>query len=331
LAAQPHTSVFFANSVFAMLQPALPSWCDTPTKTTILQFVAAVCDPSNPHYVEPEDRLAVFDNDGTLWCEKPLYAQLDWFLHQLAAQAEANAALRSRQPWQAACERDVAWFDRAVSQHYQGDDRHLRELIAGILPLAEGRSVEHIETQAKAFVYSQNHPTLGRPYRDCIYRPMIELLRYLEAHGFTNYIVSGGGRDFMRGFARELYGIPRRQVLGSTVAYRYGAGEQGGTIVQRAELDIVSDGPGKPIQIWHVIGQRPILAVGNADGDVPMLRFAGGAAPALRLLVRHNDGEREFDYRAGAERAIALAQSEGWTTISMQQDWRQVFSEGSVS
>jgi hypothetical protein len=155
---------------------------------------------------------------------------------------------------------------------------------------------------------------------------MLELLRFLEANGFTNYIVSGGGRDFMRGFAQERYGIPRERVIGSTVAYRFVEDEGGGQIVQQAELDMIDDGPGKPIQIWNVIGRRPILAAGNSNGDIPMLRFAReGTRRTLRLLVLHDDAEREFDYVAGAEQALDLARRYGWTIASIERDWRRVF------
>ena len=155
---------------------------------------------------------------------------------------------------------------------------------------------------------------------------MLELLQYLEANGFINYIVSGGGRDFMRGFAHDVYGIPRERVLGSTVAYRYLAGDGRGIVEQRAELDFIDDGPGKPVQIWNLIGRRPILAAGNSNGDLPMLAFAGGSSlPALRLLVVHDDADREFDYVTGAEEILSAAQTHGWTIVSIKSEWWQVF------
>jgi phosphoserine phosphatase len=304
----------------------LPSWNDTLAKQAILEFVAAVTDQNNPNYVPPVDRIATFDNDGTLWCEKPMYIQLDYILRKLAARAESDPSLRSKQPWKAAWEKDFDWLGDVVTSHYQGDDSGLHVLLGGILALAEGHAAERIEAEAKDFVENERHPVLGLTYQDCTYQPMIELLRYLEAHGFINYIVSGGGRDFMRGFANDLYGIPRQQVIGSTVAYRYEESD-GGVIVQRAELDVIDDGPGKRIQIWHVIGRRPILAAGNSNGDLPMLLFAGGPSlPALRILVVHDDADREFDYVAGAEKLIDTAKTEGWTTVSINRDWRRVFA-----
>jgi phosphoglycolate phosphatase-like HAD superfamily hydrolase len=154
------------------------------------------------------DRIAVFDNDGTLWCEKPMYIQLDLILRQLAAQAEGDPSLRSKQPWQAGWEKDFDWLGGVIVKHYQGDDSELQVLLAGTLSLSEGQAVEQVEVAARDFVENERHPTLGLAYRECIYQPMLELLRYLEANGFTNYIVSGGGREFMRGFAQDLYGIP---------------------------------------------------------------------------------------------------------------------------
>jgi len=306
----------------------LQSWIDGVAKQAILDFVAAVTTPDNPDFVPQEERIAVFDNDGTLWCEKPMYVQLDHILRKLAANAERDPALRAKQPWKAAWEKDFNWLGAVMTKHYQGDDRELKILLGGILTLSEGRSVEQVEAEARKFIENERHPTLGLSYRDCIYQPMIELLQYLEANGFTNYIVSGGGRDFMRGFAQDLYGIPRQRVIGSTVAYRYVENETGSEIVQQAELDVIDDGPGKPTQIWNVIGRRPILAAGNSNGDLPMLNFAGGTpSPTLRLLLLHDDAEREFDYVAGAEKALQVADEQKWTVISIQRDWQQVFPE----
>jgi phosphoglycolate phosphatase-like HAD superfamily hydrolase len=198
----------------------LPSWNDTPVRETILDFVSSVTSPGGSEYVSPESRIAVFDNDGTLWCEKPMYIQLDYLLRKLAFQAERDEALRSKQPWQAAWERDYEWLGGVVTRHYQGDDGDLQVLLGGILSLSEGQAVEWIEAEAAEFIVNEQHPTLGLAYRDCVYQPMLELLDYLRDNGFVNYIVSGGGRDFMRGFAHDLYGIPRERVIGSTVAFR---------------------------------------------------------------------------------------------------------------
>jgi phosphoglycolate phosphatase-like HAD superfamily hydrolase len=304
----------------------LPSWNEGTSKRSILHFVEAVTAAGGAEFVPPSDRIAVFDNDGTLWCEKPMYIQFDLILRKLAAQAESDPSLRTKQPWQAAREKDFDWLGGVIIKHYQGDDSEFQVLLAGTLSLSEGQAVEQVEAAARVFIENERHPTLDLAYRECIYQPMLELLRYLEANEFTNYIVSGGGRDFMRGFAQELYGIPRERVIGSTVAYRYVESDDGGEIVQQAELDVIDDGPGKPIQIWNVIGRRPILAAGNSNGDLPMLAFTGGKSlPALRLLVVHDDAEREFDYVAGAEKIISAVQSNGWTAVSIQRDWQKVF------
>ena len=304
----------------------LQSWNDTPTRQAILDFVDRVTDENSADYVPPPQRIAAFDNDGTLWCEKPMYIQLDFLLGKLAAMAEADPSLRAKQPWQAAWEQDFDWLGMAVTKHYQGDDSDLNVLLGGILAMSEGQPVEDVEAEARAFMETKRHPTLGRAYRACIYQPMLELLQFLEANGVTNYIVSGGGRDFMRSFAQALYGISRERVIGSAVAYRFVESADGGQIVQKAELDVVNDGPGKPIQIWNVIGRRPILAAGNSNGDLEMLAFAGGPSlPALRLLVVHDDRDREFDYVAGAEKVLDAVQHRGWTAVRIQSDWKQVF------
>ncbi|MCB0166279.1 MAG: haloacid dehalogenase-like hydrolase [Anaerolineae bacterium] len=304
----------------------LPSWRDTPTKQAICDFVAAVTDENGPHYVPPAERIATLDNDGTLWCEKPMYIQLDHLLRKMAVLAKDDPSLRTKQPWKAVWEKDYAWLGGAMTKHYQGDDSDLHVLLGGILSVSEGRPPEEIETEAKAFIEREHHPSLGLLYRNCIYQPMLELLRYLEDNGFTNYIVSGGGRDFMRGFAADLYGIPRERVIGSTVAYRYVEDEGRSAIVQQAQLDVIDDGHGKPIQIWNVIGRRPILAAGNSNGDLPMMNFTGDTSrPALRLLVLHDDAEREFDYVSGAEQVLEKAQTNGWTIVSMKNDFEVVF------
>jgi phosphoglycolate phosphatase-like HAD superfamily hydrolase len=268
----------------------------------------------------------VFDNDGTLWCEKPMPIQLDFILRRLVEMAEAEAELRGRQPWKAAYERDYGWFSAVLTQHYAGDDTNVRTLAAGVLAAFEGISVEDFEAQADAFLRGAQHPSLGRGYLQCAYAPMIELLDYLEANGFSNFIASGGGRDFMRPITNELYGIPRERVIGSSVAFVYTPDERGGTIMRRAQADYLDDGPEKPVRIWSHIGRRPLLAAGNSNGDVPMLHFTQQPEkPTLRLLVLHDDGEREFAYTDGADQALDQAATGGWTVVSMKDDWNVVF------
>ncbi len=213
-----------------------------------------------------------------------------------------------------------------MTQHYAGDETNVKVLAAGILAAYDGISVEEFEAQADAFLRTAQHPTLGRGYLHCAYAPMVELLAYLAANGFGNYIASGGGRDFMRPISQEMYGIPRQSVIGSASALAYTSDERGGTITHKAEADYLDDGPEKPIRIWSRTGRRPLLAAGNSNGDVPMLHFTQHPdKPFMRLLVLHDDDEREFAYTRGAERALDRAAADGWTVISVQEDWNAVF------
>jgi phosphoserine phosphatase len=292
----------------------LASWNDTATREAIVGFVEQAAEA-----VPEEARVAVFDNDGTLWCEKPMPIQADFILRRLHEMAEADPALREKQPWQAAYARDFAWFGKVLEEHYAGDDTNVRTLLGGVIAAHAGISVDEFEEVATAFLQTAQHPTLGRGYLACAYAPMVELLRYLEAKGFSNYIASGGGRDFMRPVSDELYGIPRDRVIGSSTALDY----RDGTIVRKPEADVLDDGPQKPVRIWSRIGRRPLLAAGNSNGDIQMLEWASG----LRLLVLHDDAEREFDYTAGAEQSLERARSDGWTVVSVRHDWAQVFAD----
>jgi haloacid dehalogenase-like hydrolase len=202
----------------------------------------------------------------------------------------------------------------------------VKVLMGGILQAFAGMTVDDYGADAHSFVHEGQHPTLGRSFRDCGYRPMIELLEYLEANGFTCYIASGGDRDFMRPVTQAIYNIPSERVIGSSNGLRYEPDEHGGKVVYLAEPDYFDDGPVKPVRIWSRVGRRPILAAGNSNGDIEMLRFAGGPArPGLRLLVLHDDPEREFDYTAGAERSLEEAKAHGWTVVSIKRDWTTVF------
>jgi len=310
----------------ASIISGLKSWRDGPAKRGIVEFVARVCGEDGSEPVPVEERLAVFDNDGTLWCEKPMPIQLDFILRRLVAMAEADTALRERQPWKAAYERDYGWFGAVMAEHYAGDDANIPVLAAGILGAYAGVSVEEFEARSDEFLRGTQHPTLGRGYLETAYRPMVELLGYLTANGFSNYIASGGGRDFMRPISQEVYGIPRQRVIGSSAALAYTSDERGGTITHKPELDYLDDGSEKPIRIWSRTGRRPLLAAGNSNGDVPMLHFTQHPdKPSLRLLVLHDDGEREFDYTSGAEQALDQAVRDNWTVISVKNDWATVF------
>ena len=304
----------------------LASWHDTATRKAIVEFVERVTKEGGADYVPPSERVAVFDNDGTLWCEKPMPIELGFILMRLAEMAEADESLRETQPWKAAREKDYAWLSETITKHYHGDEADVKVLLGGMLQAFAGQTVDEYSAAADAFLRGGKHPTLGRGFNECGYLPMIELLKYLEANGFTNYIASGGDRDFMRPVTAEIYGIPAERVIGSSNALAYTDDEHGGSVSYQATADVFDDGPVKPVRIWSRIGQRPILAGGNSNGDIPMLRYAGGKdRPALRLLLLHDDDEREFAYTAGAEESLKTADDQGWTVVSIKDDWATVF------
>jgi hypothetical protein len=243
----------------------LDTWNDGATKAAIVDFVQRVTTEGGSDYVEPASRVAVFDNDGTLWCEKPAYIQLDFLVRRLAEQASADASLREKQPYKAAADGDLKWFGDAITKHYEGDDSDIKVLGVAVLSANVAISTEEHAARVDAFFAEAKHPTLGRPYTACGYVPMVELLRYPEANGFACYIVSGGGRS---------------------------------------------------------------LAAGNSNGDIQMLEYAdAGTGPSLSMLVLHDDAEREFDYTAGAEKALEQAAESGWTVASIKNDWASVFSD----
>ncbi|MDT5333882.1 MAG: hypothetical protein QOF31_5179 [Mycobacterium sp.] len=297
----------------------LPSWNDGSTKAAIVDFVGRVTTDGGPDYVEPQARIAVFDNDGTLWCEKPMYIQLDFLLRRFKEQAEADPSLRDQQPYKAAYTGDLQWLGDAVTKHYQGDDTDMKPLMGAILTAHHQITVEEHAGRINAFFGEAKHPTLGRPYTSCGYAPMVELMRYLEANDFTNYIVSGGGRDFMRPVTGPLYEVPPERVVGSSVGLVY----RDGDLYTTDQPEFLDDGPIKPTRLWSRIGRRPIFAAGNSNGDIEMLEFTRG----MRLLVLHDDADREFDYTAGAEKALEQATRDDWTVVSVRNDWATVFSD----
>jgi phosphoglycolate phosphatase-like HAD superfamily hydrolase len=304
---------------------ALASWRDGPAKQAIHEFVAKTCGHDGSEPVPVAERVAVFDNDGTLWCEKPVPIQMDFILRRLVEMAGADEALRGRQPWKAAYERDHDWFSAVMMEHYAGDEHNVKVLAAGILAAYDGISVEDFEARADAFLRGTQHPTLGRGYLECAYAPMIDLLDLLSANGFANYIVSGGGRDFMRPISQDVYGIPRERVIGSATALAFKSDGRG-TITHAPAPDYIDDGPEKPIRVWSRTGRRPLLAAGNTNGDIPMLHFSRHEdKPSLRLVVLHDDVEREFDYTRGSEQALEQARKEDWTVVSVKNDWSTVF------
>jgi phosphoglycolate phosphatase-like HAD superfamily hydrolase len=286
----------------------LSYWRPGPAKDAILDFVRSVTEPGDS-FVPPSDRIAAFDNDGTLWCEKPAYIQLDFLVRRLAEQAAADSSLKDKQPYRAVVEGDREWLAGMLD--------HVPELLRGIAEACGGITTDAFEVQVRSFFDEARHPTLGVPYTQVGYRPMVELLRFLEANGFRSFICTGGGRDFVRVVAEQMYAIPREQVIGSATTLAL----QDGVLIRGAEPEQpIDDGPGKPVHIWSRTGRMPLLAGGNSDGDIEMLTSARFA-----LLVHHDDADREFAYDVGAERALARAAADGWTVASIRSDFADVF------
>lgn len=304
----------------------LASWEDTPTRQAILDFVGNVTDPASDGFVPPAERIATFDNDGTLWCEQPA-VQGVFISNRLAEMAKSDASLRDIQPWKAMYKGDSSWINNAVVKHYNGDDTDVATLMKAVGKAFGDITVEDFAAQTAKFLDTAKHPTFKQPYTSLTYVPMVELLAFLDANGFTSYMVTGGGRDFMRPVAQSIYGLAPERILGSSPGLMFKADDGGANITRAATLGILDDGPEKAIQVWEKIGRRPILAAGNTNGDVPMLQLsADQERPTLCMLVHHDDAKREVKYTTGAEDAFKTAGTDGWTVISMKDDWKQVFS-----
>lgn len=287
---------------------ALASWKDGAAKSAILEFVRGVTEPG-PGQVPPPARIATFDNDGTLWCEKPMYVQADFVFRRLREMVAADPARASEQPYRAVAENDRDWLGNLLE--------HVPELIKGVTEAWDGITVEAFDRAVQAFFADAKHPTMGVPYTAIAYRPMRELMDLLRTHEFRVFICSAGGRDFVRVVCEDLYGIPRENVIGSGVTLEY---RDGAVYRTRAFEQPIDDGPGKPVHIWMRTGRTPLFAGGNADGDIAMLETA-----RFGLLVHHDDPDREFAYDAGGDHALAAAQERGWTVVSMKRDWATVF------
>jgi len=301
----------------------LPSWRDGAARSRIQDFVAGVDDAGVP----PADRVAVFDNDGTLWCERPMPVQLHFIVERWAKAAQRDPSLAEHEPYASALVGDFRWLGGVVERHYAGDDTDVRTVVAAIVADMNGVSVDEYAADVTAFLAETENPVVHRLFRELSYVPMLELVRYLERHGFTVYIASGGDRDFMRPFAPEIYGLSADRVIGSSLGLHWRESESGGDIVYGDSFGFLDDGPEKPVRIWSRVGKRPLIAGGNANGDIPMLRFAAGDGSGLGLLVHHDDDAREFAYDRGSERALAEAADRGWTVVSMRDDWTTVFAE----
>lgn len=303
----------------------LPSWSEGDNRTEILQFVARVTRKDSPDYVEPALRIAVFDNDGTLWAEQPIYFQFAFALDRIKALAPKHPEWRSTQPFKAVLDGDHAALQT------QGE-RGVMQLMAAS---HAGITTDEFSTIVSNWLVTARHPQLRSRYTDLVYQPMLELLDFLRTNGFKTFIVSGGGVEFMRVFAEDAYGIPPEQVVGSSAATKFQANGTDGrpVLIKEAKVEFVDDGPGKPSGINRFIGRRPIVAFGNSDGDREMLQWTA-AGPGARLigLVHHTDAEREFSYdRESAvgrlTNTLDIARENDWVIVDMKRDWRRVFPE----
>ncbi len=315
-------SVLLACAAPALAQSdPLPSWRDGAARQAILDFVAAVTTQGGPNFVAPARRIAVFDNDGTLWVEQPAYTQLLFVLDRLRLMAPRNPGWRQDALFSAALAGDI----RRVAA---GGMAGLLRLVAAA---QAGTTPEEFQIIAGAWLATARDRRWGRPYTALVYQPMLEVLALLRANGFTNFIVSGGGVEFVRAFSDAAYRIPPHRVVGSTHALR--AIEQDGevTLLREGRVDFVDDGPGKPVGIARQIGQRPIAAFGNSDGDWHMLRYTTeGDGRRLGVIIRHDDAEREYAYDRQSHigrlaRALDDAPARGWTVVSMREDWARIF------
>jgi len=306
----------------------LALWYDTATKQAILEYVAAVTTPDSPDFVLPADRIATFDNDVTLWLEKPMYIQLQHGLRAIGRMAAARPEVRDRQPFRAVYERDMGWLGKVASDYARGDPSGVFTLAAGVTEAYEGITVEAFDADALEFLSTAQDGRFKVPYKQLIYKPMVQLVDYLQSNGFAVWLTSGGGRDFMRAISEEVYDIPRSMTIGSSITFEYAEDEQGVAQLMRTRQieQPVDDGAGKPVHIHRAIGRRPIMAGGNSDGDIHMLKYAKGhAGLTLSLLVHHDDDDREYAYDEGAEKALQLAPGQGWVVVSMKNDWKTVF------
>ncbi|MGV6849411.1 MAG: HAD family hydrolase [Marinibacterium sp.] len=315
-------------ALFACLLPLsaladpLPSWNDTATKARIIAFVEDVTDPASGNFVPREDRIATFDNDGTLWAEQPVYFQLIFAIDRVADLAAADPSIVTSDAMTAAAARD---YKGVIATGKEG-------LIEVVSAAHSGVSTEEFIAAAKSWLDTARHPKTGLLYKEMTYQPMLELLRYLRDEGFETFIVSGGGIHFLRAYAEEAYGIPPQNVVGSQVASTYKVADGVPVITKEPEIFFIDDKVGKPVGIDNHIGKRPILASGNSDGDFQMLEYTtAGDGARLGILLHHTDAEREFAYdREGhvgvLNRGLDEGPDRGWLIIDMAQDWNRVYS-----
>jgi len=300
----------------------LPSWNDGKAKQSILDFVNAVTHEGAPNFVPAPERIATFDNDGTLWVEQPMYTQLAFALDRVKALAPMHPEWKQKQPFKAVLDGDM----KALAA---SGERGLVELV---MATHAGMTIEEFERIVKEWLSTARHPRFKRPYTELVYQPMLELLAYLRANGFKTFIVSGGGIEFMRPWTERIYGVPPEQVVGSSIKTRFQMRRDIPELFRLAEINFVDDGAGKPVGINEHIGRRPIAAFGNSDGDLQMLQWAtksGGRR--FGLIVHHTDGDREYAYDREShfghlDKALDAAALNDWMVVSMKDDWKRIFA-----
>jgi len=315
-------AIVIAGLTTAYAQDRLSSWNDGPAKKTITDFVAKVTEEGSSDFVPPAERIATFDNDGTLWCEQPMYFQLLFALDRVKALAPQHPEWKTKEPFASLLKGDL-------KAALAGGERAMLEIIVAT---HAGMTTAEFEQIVKDWIATAKHPKFKRPYTDCVYQPMIELLAYLRANGFKTFIVSGGGIEFMRPWTEKVYGIPPEQVVGSSIKTKYEWRDGKPVLMRLPEMNFIDDKTGKPVGINSHIGRRPIAAFGNSDGDQQMLEWTqAGSGARLMMLVHHDDEVREFSY--GAESKIGTfsdalmteAKKNDWTVISMKNDWKVIF------
>ncbi len=306
----------------ALAADPLPSWNDGAAKSAILQFVAKVTTPGSKDFVAPAERIAVFDNDGTLWPEQPLFFQFVFMLDRVKALAPQHPEWKTEEPFASLLKGDV-------KAAFAGGERAFVQL--GMATHA-GMTSQEFEGIVKEWIATAKHPKTGRLYTEMVYQPMLEVLAHLRANGFKTYIVSGGGVEFMRPWSEKVYGIPPEQVIGSSIKTKFELRDGQPVLVRLPEVDFIDDGPGKPVGIQMYIGRRPVAAFGNSDGDLQMFQWTA-AGPGARLCVRvhHTDAEREWAYDGvpvggRPDKSLGEAKAKGWTIVDMKTDWKRVFA-----
>lgn len=306
----------------ALAQSALPSWNDTAARQRIIDFVKATTSEGGEGFVAPADRIAVFDNDGTLWTEQPFYIQLGFMLDRVKTLAPQHPEWKTKEPFKSILEGDLKGIAR-------GGEMGIVEL--GVATHA-GMTTDQFNKIVTDWFATAKHPKTGKLYTEMTYLPMRELLDYLRSNGFTTYIVSGGGVEFMRPVTAELYGIPPQQVVGSTIATQYAIVGDVPVLHRLPKVDFVDDGPGKPAGINKFIGRKPIFVAGNSDGDYEMLRWVTAAkGPGFAMVIHHTDAEREFAYDRQSsfgklDKTLDEAERRNWLIVDMKNDWKTIFA-----